>query len=84
MIPEKTKVEFKLINDETMPPIVISYNEQMEPKMVINQYHRLWISLNRRTIAGMIEALQVKMDELLTSYLKEQFQFEIEDREFLQ
>lgn len=83
MIPEKTKVEFKLINDETMPPIVISYNEQMEPKMVINQYHRLWISLNRRTIAGMIEALQVKMDELLTSYLKEQFQFEIEDREFL-
>jgi hypothetical protein len=47
---------------------------------VINTYHKLWISLNRRTIAGIIEALQEKMDMILTSYLEEQYNFELQDR----
>jgi hypothetical protein len=80
---EKQTVEFRLIESEEMPPIVISYNDNNEPKVVINTYHRLWISLNRRTIAGIIDALQEKMDTILTSYLQEQFDFEREDREFL-
>ncbi len=78
------KVEFRLIDSEEMPPIVISYNENDEPKVVINTYHKLWISLNRRIIAGILESLQEKMDTILTSYLQEQFNFEKEDREFLQ
>jgi hypothetical protein len=78
------KVEFRLIDSETMPPIVISYNENDEPKVVINTYHKLWISVNRRTIAGVIEALQEKMDTILQGYLVEQFNFEKEDREFLE
>ena len=78
------KVEFRLIDDETMPPIVISYNDNDEPKVVINTYHKLWISLNRRIIAGTIEALQEKMDVILQSYLEEQYNFIKEDREFLQ
>ena len=80
----KKKVEFRLIDSETMPPIVISYNENDEPKVVINTYHKLWISLNRRIIAGILESLQEKMDTILTSYLQEQFNFEKEDKEFLQ
>ena len=78
------KVEFRLIDDETMPPIVISYNDNDEQKVVINTYHKLWISLNRRIIAGTIEALQEKMDVILQSYLEEQYNFIKEDREFLQ
>ena len=80
----KKRVEFRLIEDETMPPIVITYNENDEPKVVINTYHKLWISVNRRTIAGIIEALQEKMDVILQSYLEEQYNFVKEDREFLQ
>tara|TARA_R100000742_G_C4260260_1_gene78076 strand:+ start:391 stop:639 length:249 start_codon:yes stop_codon:yes gene_type:complete len=78
----KQEVEFRIVNTPELPPIVISENEDRQPKVVINTYHKLWISLNRRTIAGIIEAMQEKMDMILTGYLQEQYQFEIEDREF--
>lgn len=77
------QVEFRVINSEEMPPIVISYNDNDEPKVVINTHHKLWISLHRRTIAGIVTALQDKMDDILTAYLEEQYKFEKEDREFL-
>jgi hypothetical protein len=77
-----TEVEFRIVNTEELPPIVISEGDNNQPKVVINTYHRLWISLNRRVIAGIIDALQEKMDMILTSYLQEQYQFEIEDRQF--
>jgi len=66
------KIEFRLIDDEELPPLVISMNEQDDPKVVINTHHRIWISLHRRTIAGVIESLQEKMDEILTGFLREQ------------
>ena len=74
------QVEFRIIDTSEMPPIVITQNENDEPKVVINTYHKLWISLNRRTIAGIIEALQEKMDMILTGFLKEQYEFEKDDR----
>ena len=77
------QVEFRVINSEEMPPIVISYNDNDQPKVVINTHHKLWISLNRRTIAGIVTSLQEKMDDILTAYLEEQYKFEKEDREFL-
>lgn len=75
-------VEFRIVDDEDLPAILITGNENGDPKVVINTYHKLWISLNRRTIAGIIEALQEKMDTILTSYLQEQYNFEVEDRQF--
>ena len=78
----KKQVEIRIINTEEMPPIVISANENDEPKVVLNTYHKLWITLNRKIIAGIIEDLYSKMDMILTSYLEEQYQFEKEDREF--
>ncbi len=74
------KVEFRIVDDRELPPVVITMNENDEPKVIFNTYHRIWISLNRRIIAGIIDNLQVKMDEVLTAYLKEQRQFELEDR----
>ena len=65
-------VEFRLIDEEELPPLVISMNENDEPKVVINTHHRIWLSLHRRTIAGVVDALQDKLDELLTGFLKEQ------------
>lgn len=75
-------VEFRIINSPDMPPLVISQNENDEPKVVLNTHHRIWISLNRRIIAGIIESLQEKMDTILTSFLQEQRAFEKEDYEF--
>tara|TARA_R100000388_G_C7242728_1_gene162694 strand:+ start:1868 stop:2119 length:252 start_codon:yes stop_codon:yes gene_type:complete len=76
------EVEFRIIDTSEMPPIVITQNENDEPKVVINTYHKLWISLNRRVIAGIVEALQEKMDMILTGFLKEQYEFEKDDRYF--
>ena len=74
-------IEFRLIDTKDMPPLVISMTETNQPKVVINTYHRVWISLHRRTIAGIIDALQEKMDMILTSYLEEQLNFINLDRE---
>lgn len=76
------KVEFRIVDDRELPPIVITMNENDEPKVIFNTYHRIWISSNRRIIAGIIENLQVKMDEVLSAYLKEQRLFELEDRSY--
>jgi len=80
---EKQNVEFRVINTAEMPAIVISQNENDEPKVVINTYHRIWISLNRQIIAGILENMQEKMDMILTGYLQEQRQFEKEDLEMM-
>tara|TARA_R110001592_G_scaffold64636_2_gene198521 strand:- start:2952 stop:3200 length:249 start_codon:yes stop_codon:yes gene_type:complete len=77
----KIQIEFKLIDDEQMPPMVISMNENDEPKVVLNTHHRIWISLNRRVIAGIIDNLQDKMDEILTGFLREQRKNEKMDSE---
>ena len=76
-----TNVEFRIVDSPDLPPLVISQDND-EPKVVINTHHRLWISLNRRVIAGIVEALQDKMDMILTSYLEENYAFEKQDREF--
>ena len=78
-----TNVEFRIVDSPDLPPLVISQNEDDEPKVVINTHHRLWISLNRRVIAGIVEALQDKMDMILTSYLEESYAFEKQDRQFV-
>ena len=59
---DKPNVEFRIINTPEMPPLVISQNEEDEPKVVINTYHRIWIGLNRKLIAGIIENMQEKME----------------------
>ena len=76
-----TNVEFRIIDADDMPPLVISQNENDEPKVVINTYHRLWLSLNRRLLAGIIDALPEKLDMILTAYLEQQRAFEKMDRE---
>ena len=79
----KTNVEFRIVNTSELPPIVISQNENDEPKVVLNTYHRIWISLNRKIIAGIIDNFPEKIDMILTGYLQEQRQFEKDDLEMM-
>ena len=62
MFVEETKkeIEFRLIDDVEMPPIVIT----------------MWLSLHRKVIAGCAESLYGKIDELLTAHLKDQRAFQ--------
>jgi len=76
MITNETNVEFRLVNDEEMPPIVITMNDKDAPKVVLNSEHKIWLALHRKTIGGCAEALFEKIDELLTAHLKEQRSYE--------
>tara|TARA_R110000803_G_scaffold160685_1_gene224542 strand:+ start:1289 stop:1528 length:240 start_codon:yes stop_codon:yes gene_type:complete len=66
------EIEFNLIDEKELPPMVVTMNEQDNPKVIINAYHRIWISLNRKIIAGVVVSLQEKMDEMLDGFLREQ------------
>lgn len=72
----ETNVEFRLVNDEEMPPIVITMNDNDSPKVVLNADHQIWLALHRKTIGGCAEALYEKIDELLTAHLQEQRAYE--------
>ena len=65
-------VEFRKVNDPTMPPIIITMDEFDRPKVVVNVAHRIWLSLHRKTIGGSAEALFGKINEILTEFLAEQ------------
>ena len=80
VIQQRKPVEFKVVDDEELPPIVITMNSDDEPKVIVNTYHRIWISYNRKVIAGITVNLQEKMDAILDGYLLEQRNFEKEDR----
>mgnify|MGYP003114221352 FL=1 len=69
---KKKSVEFRKVVDEELPPIIITMNENDEPKMVLNMYHRIWISLHRKTIAGIINVFPEKIDEILDDFLSDQ------------
>jgi hypothetical protein len=51
--------------------------------VIINTYHRIWISLNRKLIAGIFDALPEKVDYILDGYLREQRQYEKMDKEMI-
>tara|TARA_Y100000816_G_C26082660_1_gene570861 strand:+ start:766 stop:1023 length:258 start_codon:yes stop_codon:yes gene_type:complete len=74
------EIEFRIINTAEMPPIIITQDDKDNPKVVINSYHKIWIGLHRKTIAGIVVSMQEKMDMILDGFLKEQRKFEIDDQ----
>jgi len=75
----KKNVEFSIVQDVELPPLVISMNEYDVPRVMLNTQHKIWLSLNRRLILGIFEALPEKLDMILDGYLREQRMFEIDD-----
>jgi len=73
---DKKAVEFNFIENDEMPPIIITMDEDDNPKVVINRNHTIWLALNRKIIAGISEELFGKIDELLTGHLSEQRLYE--------
>ena len=67
----KEQVEFRLGDDGQLPPIMITMNDDDGVKVVMNNQHKIWMSLHRKTIGGCAEALFEKINELLYSHLVE-------------
>ena len=70
------QIEFRLIEEEDMPPIVITIGDNLEPKVVLNAHHRIWMGWKRKMIGGVAKSLYDKIDELLDSYLADQYQLQ--------
>ena len=73
---ETREIQFSLIEDIVMPPIVITMDDDDQPKVVINRDYAIWLSLHRKVIGGCAEELFGKIDELLTSHLRDQRHFQ--------
>ena len=66
-------VEFRLIDDEDMPPMVVKQNDEgFKPVVVINQAHNVWLSLQRSSIPGICQSLADKLNAMCDAYLEEQ------------
>jgi hypothetical protein len=77
---EKKQVEFRVVEDEELPAIIIKREGGIEPIIVINTYHKIWLSLMRGTIPGITNSLAEKLSMLCDSFLEEQLQYEDMDR----
>jgi hypothetical protein len=71
MTKDEEYMEFRLINDANMPPVIMSPTEHDRPKIVINIHHKIWLCLHRKTLAGAATAMFEKLDEILTGHLRE-------------
>lgn len=78
---DRMEVEYRIVNDAELPPIVITMTEDDDVKVVLNQHHKIWLCLKRKVIAGCAQSLFDKIDMLLTAHLEEQRQYERLDEE---
>mgnify|MGYP003674223838 FL=1 len=67
------EIEFRLIENEDMPPLVITIDDNLEPKVIINAHHKIWLGWKRKVIGGIAKSLYDKIDALLDGYLEEQY-----------
>ena len=73
----KKEVEFRLIEDDEMPPIIIKQSEEgTAPVIIINQSHTIWLSLQRSTIPGIAQSLADKLNQMCDGYLQQQLAYE--------
>ena len=77
MMNRKKNVEFRLIDDEELPPVIIKQNEDDNtvPVIVLNQHYKIWLGLQRSTIPGIAQSLAEKLNQICDSYLVEQMTY---------
>jgi len=76
------QIEFRLIDEADMPPIVITIGDDLEPKVILNSHHKIWMGWKRKMIGGVAKSLYDKIDELLDAYLADQHAFKTLDSEY--
>ena len=76
------KVDFVIVNDEEMPPLMVTSDDDDGVKVVLNAVHRTWLALHRKTVGGLGEPIFEKIDFLLHTWLEEQRAYEKMDGEY--
>ena len=75
-------VEFRLIEDADMPPVIIKQHEhEMTVVIMINLHHKIWLNLKRKSIAWANKQLFSQIDSILNMYLEEQLKMKEFDEE---
>ena len=64
-------IEFRIVNDEEVPPLVITMDENDTPKVVINQHHAIWLMVNRNVIPSCAAEIAEEIYKLLAAHLAE-------------
>jgi hypothetical protein len=64
-------VEFRIVNDEDVPPLVITMTEEDMPKIVINRHHSIWLMINRNVIPSSAQAIADEIYKLLDAHLQD-------------
>ena len=55
-------IEFRLIEENDMPPIVITFGDDLEPKVILNNHHKILMALKRKIIGVIAKSLYDKID----------------------
>jgi hypothetical protein len=74
-------IEFRLVNDEDVPPLVVTMDEHDMPKIVINRHHAIWLMINRNVIPSCAQEIADEIYKLLDSHLIEMRANELMDDE---
>ena len=72
----KVEIELRIVRDEELPPIVITMDDNDDIKVMINENHKTWLAIHRKSIGGLSPLLYEKIDEILLATLKEARIFE--------
>ena len=80
---QKKEIEYRLIDDIEMPPLLFKSSEEDKTScvIVINQAHKIWLGLHRSTIPGITQSLAGKLNAICDSYLEEQMYYAEMDME---
>jgi len=71
------QVEFRLVNDDDLPPLIIKRDEHSNnPIVIINGQYIIWLSLMRNCIPGITSSLHEKLNDMCDSHLLQQLAFE--------
>lgn len=72
-------IEYKLVRDEDMPPLVITKNNTTGITVILNENEKIWLSLHRNTIPAIAQQLQEKLTQICDGHLAEQLMWQGEE-----
>jgi hypothetical protein len=75
------QIEFRIVNDEDVPPLVFTMDENDRPKIVINRHHAIWLMVYRNIIPSSANAIADEIYNLLDAHLAEMRANELMDNE---
>ena len=65
------QIEFRLVNDEDVPPLVFTMDDNDRPKIIINRHYAIWLMVNRNIIPSSANAIADEIYNLLDAHLAE-------------